>query len=84
MPEGQQAHRPRRGLSINRQRRRKHHQADRQQSAQRLEAADEVEHHQPQEDEMHRRAQAGDRAQEQWIEAFGDQSAPEDAERQPA
>ena len=56
---------------------RQHHQADRQQRAERLEAADEVEHDEAEEDEMHGAAQPADRAQEQRIQAFGDQRAPE-------
>ena len=38
---------------------RQHHQPDRKQRAERLEAADKVQHDQPEEDEVHGRAEAG-------------------------
>ena len=52
---------------------RQHHEPDRQQRAERVEAGDEVEHDQRQEREMRRRAGAADRAQEARIDAFDHQ-----------
>ena len=57
--------------------RRQHHDADREQRAERVEAADEIDHHQRQEGDMRRPAGAADRAQEAGIDAFEHQRPPD-------
>ena len=49
---------------------RQHHDADREQRAERVEAADEIDHHQRQKRDVRRAAGAADRAQEARIDAF--------------
>ncbi len=60
----------------------KHHQANGEERAERLEPSDEIEHDKRQEQEMRRRADAADRPKEERIEALRHERAPEDGERQ--
>ena len=63
---------------------RQHHQADGEQRAERLEAADQIEDDEHQEDEMDERPDAADAPEKHRVHAFGHERPPDERERDAA